>query len=78
MVAHDGELYLDGALGSRGASLKAPYADAPGTKGLRITGYADPSYIYNKNQGRAGFQFIGPSPVDARRPSAEMSFWLRS
>lgn len=32
------KLYLDGALGSRGASLKAPYADAPGTKGLRITG----------------------------------------
>lgn len=32
------KLYVDGALGSRGASLKAPYADAPGTKGLRITG----------------------------------------
>ncbi|MBS0475051.1 MAG: amidohydrolase, partial [Proteobacteria bacterium] len=31
------KLYMDGALGSRGASLKAPYADAPGTKGLRIT-----------------------------------------
>ncbi len=31
------KLYVDGALGSRGASLKAPYADAPGTKGLRIT-----------------------------------------
>jgi predicted amidohydrolase YtcJ len=32
------KLYADGALGSRGASLKAPYADAPGTTGLRITG----------------------------------------
>lgn len=32
------KLYMDGALGSRGASLKAPYADAPWTKGLRITG----------------------------------------
>lgn len=32
------KLYVDGALGSRGASLKAPYADAPTTKGLRITG----------------------------------------
>ena len=31
------KLYVDGALGSRGASLKTPYADAPGTKGLRIT-----------------------------------------
>lgn len=31
------KLYVDGALGSRGASLKAPYADASGSKGLRIT-----------------------------------------
>ena len=30
------KLYVDGALGSRGASLKAPYADAPQTRGLRI------------------------------------------
>ncbi|MFN3457137.1 MAG: amidohydrolase [Novosphingobium sp.] len=28
------KLYVDGALGSRGAWLKAPYADAPGTRGL--------------------------------------------
>ena len=32
------KLYADGALGSRGASLKAPYADMPSTKGLRIVG----------------------------------------
>lgn len=31
------KLYVDGALGSRGASLKAPYADMPSTRGLRIT-----------------------------------------
>jgi predicted amidohydrolase YtcJ len=31
------KLFADGALGSRGASLKAPYSDAPATKGLRIT-----------------------------------------
>ena len=31
------KLYADGALGSRGASLKLPYSDAAGTKGLRIT-----------------------------------------
>lgn len=31
------KLYADGALGSRGASLKAPYADAAASKGLRIT-----------------------------------------
>lgn len=28
------KLLLDGALGSRGALLKAPYADAPGTRGI--------------------------------------------
>ncbi|OWK31969.1 amidohydrolase [Sphingomonas mucosissima] len=28
------KIYLDGALGSRGAVLKAPYADAPGERGL--------------------------------------------
>ncbi len=28
------KLYLDGALGSRGAWLKTPYTDAPGTRGL--------------------------------------------
>ena len=32
------KLYSDGALGSRGASLKAPYSDARGVKGLRVTG----------------------------------------
>lgn len=32
------KLYLDGALGSRGAVLKAPYSDDPGNKGLAITG----------------------------------------
>ena len=31
------KLYADGALGSRGAMLKAPYGDAPGQTGLAIT-----------------------------------------
>lgn len=30
------KLYLDGALGSRGASLKAPYHDDPGARGLPL------------------------------------------
>ena len=30
------KLYIDGALGSRGAWLKAPYADAPETRGLPV------------------------------------------
>jgi len=32
------KLYLDGALGSRGAWLKAPYRDAPGQRGLPLVG----------------------------------------
>ena len=31
------KLYMDGALGSRGAALDAPYADAPGNRGLYVT-----------------------------------------
>jgi predicted amidohydrolase YtcJ len=31
------KLYIDGALGSRGAALLAPYADAPGNVGLTVT-----------------------------------------
>ncbi len=31
------KLYLDGALGSRGATLKEPYEDEPGTSGLALT-----------------------------------------
>jgi predicted amidohydrolase YtcJ len=30
------KLYVDGALGSRGALLHEPYADAPGTRGLQL------------------------------------------
>lgn len=31
------KLYMDGALGSRGAALLAPYTDMPGTRGLLVT-----------------------------------------
>lgn len=31
------KLYADGALGSRGAWLSAPYSDEPGTRGLEVT-----------------------------------------
>lgn len=34
------KLYLDGALGSRGAWLKQPYSDAPGNTGLPFLNYA--------------------------------------
>ena len=29
-----------------------------GFKGLKVSGYMDPTYIYNRNQDRAGFQFL--------------------
>ncbi len=32
--------------------------DAAGLKGLKISGYMDPTFIYNKKQDRAGFQFL--------------------
>ena len=32
--------------------------DASGLKLLKISGYMDPTYIYNKRQNRAGFQFL--------------------
>jgi Protein of unknown function (DUF3138) len=32
--------------------------DALGFKSLKIAGYMDPTFIYNKNQDRAGFQFL--------------------
>ena len=38
------KLFLDGALGSRGASLKAPYADDHGTRGLPLL---SPSQLRN-------------------------------
>src|SRR5262245_5459954 len=31
------KLYIDGALGSRGAALEAPYSDAPDSRGLYVT-----------------------------------------
>lgn len=34
------KLYLDGALGSRGAWLKQPYSDAPGNSGLPLLNYS--------------------------------------
>ncbi len=38
--------------------------DAQGLKALKISGYADPTYIYNKSQHRAGFQFLNPVASD--------------
>jgi len=49
------KLYADGALGSRGAALLAPYSDEPGTSGFFVT---PPEEIYKATlaASKAGFQ----------------------
>ncbi|WP_239019665.1 amidohydrolase [Sphingomonas suaedae] len=50
------KLYTDGALGSRGAWLKAPYADAPGNSGLPFL--TDAQLLNSISRGAMdGFQF---------------------
>jgi hypothetical protein len=38
--------------------------ESGGFKNLKISGYMDPTYIYNVNQHRAGFQFLNPVSED--------------
>ncbi|RZL02895.1 MAG: DUF3138 family protein [Rubrivivax sp.] len=38
--------------------------DALGLKGLKISGYMDPTFIYNQRQDRAGFQFLNRVDTD--------------
>ncbi|GAA5184282.1 DUF3138 family protein [Niveibacterium umoris] len=38
--------------------------DASGLRGIKFSGYMDPVYIYNKNQNRAGFQFLNQTAED--------------
>ena len=38
--------------------------DAGGLKLLKITGFMDPTFIYNRNQNRAGFQFLNTVASD--------------
>jgi predicted amidohydrolase YtcJ len=49
------KLYADGALGSRGALLSAPYADEPSTRGLEVTPEARLADVVRR-AGKAGFQ----------------------
>jgi predicted amidohydrolase YtcJ len=50
------KLYADGALGSRGAWLKAPYSDAPGQRGLSFL--SDTTLLNLMSRGAMdGFQF---------------------
>lgn len=58
------KLYLDGALGSRGAWLKAPYSDAPGQRGLPLL---TPSQLRNQvvRASMDGFQIAVHAIGDA-------------
>ena len=44
-------------IGIKAEAMQDSFTDQ-GYKGLKISGFADPSYIYNKNQRQAGFQFL--------------------
>jgi len=39
--------------------------DAAGMKGLKISGYMDPTYVYNVNKQRGTFQFLVPAANEA-------------
>ena len=38
--------------------------ESHGYKDLKVSGYMDPTFIWNKNQNRAGFQFLSPVSED--------------
>ncbi len=42
------KLYIDGALGSRGAALSAPYSDQPGADGLLLMTHEEASQLFEK------------------------------
>ncbi|WP_396594554.1 amidohydrolase [Brevundimonas sp. R86498] len=64
--------YADGALGSRGAALHAPYADAPGTTGLMQTTAVVQEPLYEQAL-RAGIQLATHAIGD--RGNTEVSDW---
>src|SRR5207237_10750014 len=58
------KLFADGALGSRGAWLKRPYADEPDTRGLRF--HSDAEILDQANRAAAaGFQVATHAIGDA-------------
>ncbi|NHD17720.1 MULTISPECIES: amidohydrolase [unclassified Actinopolyspora] len=61
-----GDLFVDGALGSRTAALREPYADAPGTSGvlyLDADAIAEHLVECTRNGMQAGFHVIGDAGV---------------
>jgi hypothetical protein len=69
------KLYADGALGSRGAALAAPYSDDPGNKGLR---FIDDARLQNwiSRASFAGFQVAVHAIGDAANAQALDAFQL--
>lgn len=69
------KVYADGALGSRGAALFEPYADAPGSTGLMQIGEADALPIYREALAR-GLQVATHAIGD--RGNAEVLDWYEA
>jgi predicted amidohydrolase YtcJ len=66
--AAGGDLFVDGALGSRTACLRAPYADAPDTRGaLYLDEHAIADHVARCTDAgvQAGFHVIGDAAMDA-------------
>ena len=59
------KLYADGALGSRGAWLKQPYADKPDTRGLQFHSDAEMLASADTRPRRRGFQVATHAIGDA-------------
>ncbi len=61
------KLYADGALGSRGAFLKQPYADMPDTRGLSLISVADLTKAADEvsnGRGQLAIHAIGDAGID--------------
>lgn len=67
------KLFADGALGSRGAALLAPYSDAPGTRGLLFRGDAE-LLTQMRAAAKAGFQVNVHAIGDAANRQALAGF----
>jgi hypothetical protein len=65
--------YADGALGSRGAWLKQPYADKPDSRGLQFHSDAELSDLHNR-AAAAGFQIATHAIGDAANAQVIASY----
>lgn len=75
LVCHLGvKFYADGALGSRGALLKAPYSDDPTTSGLRLITKPQAMKAYRR-AAKAGLQITTHAIGD--RANADVLAWYK-